>query len=127
MKRSVLVIDDEPDILDVFGEMLGSLGWRVFKETSGIKSLDLIKSKKFDLIIIDLIMPEKSGLEILEVMRAEDKKIPVILTAGVDINKAEIDFKEYGIAEFIKKPFTIDDLKLKLNRCFSAYAANGAK
>ena len=125
MTRSVLVVDDEPDVLNVFGEMLRSLGYRVFQETDCSKCLDLVKNEKFDLVIVDLIMPEKSGLEILEAIRTEDKNIPVILTAGVDVNKAEIDIHEYGIADFIKKPFTIDDLKLKLNRCFSEYTVKG--
>jgi len=119
MTRSVLVIDDEPDVLNVFGEMLRSLGCRVVMESSGVKSLTLVKREKFDLVIVDLIMPDKSGLEILKAIRAEDMNLPIILTAGVDINQADINLQEYGNADFIKKPFTINDIKLKLSRCFS--------
>jgi len=124
MTRSVLIIDDEPDVLNVIGEMLRSLGCQAVMESSGEKGLALIRREKFDLVIIDLIMPEKSGLEILEAIRIEDRNIPIILTAGVDINKAEISFQDYGNAEFIKKPFTINDIKLKLSRCFSEHAVN---
>ena len=124
MTRSVLIVDDEPDVLNVFGEMLRSLGCRVVMESSGVNSLTLVKREKFDLVIVDLIMPEKSGLEILKAIRAEDKKLPIILTAGVDINQADINLQEYGNADFIKKPFTISDIKLKLNRCFSEKTIN---
>jgi len=124
MAKSVLVVDDEPDVLNVFGEMLRSLGCHVVMESSGVKSLVLVKREKFDLVIVDLLMPEKNGLEILKAIRKENDNLPIILTAGVDINQTEIDLQQYGIAEFIKKPFTINDIKLKLNRCLSEYTFN---
>ncbi|MCP4581898.1 MAG: response regulator [candidate division Zixibacteria bacterium] len=118
-QRSVLVVDDEPDVLDVFKNILGSLGYRVSLESSSVKALEIIKRNDYDLIITDLIMPEMNGLELLQVIKSENRNIPVIITAGIDIKDIDIDAGEFGEIEFIKKPFTINDIKQKLRRQFT--------
>lgn len=118
MRYRVLIVDDERDVLNVIKEMLTNLGYEASGETSGIKAIELIKKGNFDLVIADLIMPGKSGLEILKEVKNINRKTPVIITAGVDLDEANIDLFEYGLNEFIKKPFTFEDIKAKLQKCF---------
>jgi len=118
-QRSVLVVDDEPDVLDVFREILVSMDFRVSLESSSVKALEIIKRNNYDLIIADLIMPEKSGLELLQAVKSTNRNIPVIITAGIDIKDVDIDYGDFGDIEFIKKPFTIKDIKLKLRKLFT--------
>ncbi len=124
LRRTVLVVDDEPDILNIFRELFDSIGYRVSLESSSVKALDLIKHEDFDLVITDLIMPERSGLEIVKAVKTGKKKPSVIIMAGVDINNFEIGIEEYGEIEFITKPFTIKDIKLKLEKLFKDEAIN---
>jgi DNA-binding response OmpR family regulator len=81
----------------------------------------LIKNESYDLVILDLVLSEISGLEVLQQLRITNQKTPVLLTAGVDIGEAKIDLVKYGNSEFLKKPFTIDDISRKLGK----YFANG--
>ena len=119
MEHKVLVVDDEQDVLDVVTEMLGVLGFSASGVTSGIKAIELIKTQTYDLVILDLVLPEISGLEILEKLRTTDRQTPVLLTAGVDISDVRIDLTRYGNSEFIKKPFTIEDIRVKLKKYFA--------
>jgi DNA-binding response OmpR family regulator len=116
--RRVLVVDDEQDVVNVVSEMLRVLGFAVRGETSGVKAIELIKTESYDLVILDLVLPEISGLEVLQQLRTTNQKTPVLLTAGVDIGEAKIDLVKYGNSDFLKKPFTIDDISRKLSKYF---------
>jgi DNA-binding response OmpR family regulator len=119
LSHRVLVVDDEQDVLNVVTEMLRVLGFAAYGETSGVKAIELIKKESYDLVILDLVLPEMSGLEILQQLRIINQKTPVLLTAGVDISEANIDLLKYGNSEFLKKPFTIDDINCKLGKYFA--------
>ncbi|OQX92732.1 MAG: hypothetical protein B6D58_01475 [candidate division Zixibacteria bacterium 4484_95] len=114
MGRLVLVVDDERDVLDVLTDVLDSLGYSATGVTRGDEALKVLKKKKFDLIIADLIMPEMGGLDFIKKMRKIRKKTPVIITAGVDINESKIDLRKYGVSDFIQKPFRISDIGRKI-------------
>ena len=116
MARPVLVVDDEQDVLNVLSEILGSMGCKVYRASNGIKAMEIMANIRFDLIITDLIMPEMDGLNFLKRIKEKGKHVPIVITAGIDPQTAMIDFKEYGISEFIKKPFTIDDVNRKLQK-----------
>ena len=119
MTHRVLVVDDELDVLNVVTEMLKVLGFAAHGETSGVKAIELIKKESYDLVILDLVLPEISGLEVLQQLRITNQKTPVLLTAGVDISDSNIDLLKYGNSEFLKKPFTIDDISRKLGKYFT--------
>ena len=116
MGRLVLVVDDEQDVLNVLSEIISSMGCKVYKASNGIKALEIMANTRFDLIIADLIMPEMGGLDFLKQIKEKKKHAPIVITAGIDSQTAMIDFDEYGINEFIKKPFTIDDVNRKLQK-----------
>lgn len=116
MRRLVLVVDDEQDVLDVLTDVLKSIGYSAMGVTRGDKALEILKKKKFDLVITDLIMPEMGGLDFVRKMRRIGKKIPVIITAGVDINESKIDLRKYGVNDFIRKPFRISDIGRKIEK-----------
>lgn len=117
MQRLVLVVDDEQDVLDVLTSLLESFGYSAMGVTRGAKALEILKKRKFDLVITDLIMPEMGGLDFVKKMRRMEKKTPVIITAGVDINESKIDLRKYGVNDFIQKPFIIGDIGRKVEKC----------
>lgn len=115
MAKNILVVDDEQEVLDVMAEMLSSLGYLCSGVKQGSEALKLAKEIKFDLVITDLIMPQMGGLVFAKRLRRREKDIPIIVTAGVNLNKSKIDLEKYGVNDFIRKPFFIEEIEKKLD------------
>lgn len=112
----VLVVDDERDVLNVFSEMLKLIGFKVYAVDNTADALNIMNNSKFDLIITDLIMPDMNGLDFIKQLRKHGNNTPVVITSGLNPKKVMINFDEYGISEYIIKPFTINDIKQKLSK-----------
>jgi len=80
--RAILVVDDDPQVLEVVGEMLRLAGYRVSTAVDGRDAVAQFRGNAFDLVITDLIMPEKEGLETIAEMRKVRGDIPVIAMSG---------------------------------------------
>ncbi len=112
MKR-VLIIDDEPVILVMLKKMIEKAGYKVDLASNGNEGLDLLRSKPFDLVITDIIMPEREGLEIISILRKEFPEIKVIAISGggrlsPDGYLESANF--LGAKKVLKKPFTMDEI-----------------
>jgi len=106
-KLSIMVVDDQPDILDIAKTILERSGHVVQTADSGMKVFSLLEEKKPDLIILDVVMPHMDGLEVLERLKgtAETSSIPVILlTAKVQKENMLRGYK-LGADYYIPKPF----------------------
>ena len=79
---SILVVDDDAQVLDVLSEMLRLEGHEVTTALNGVSALEQVRQKLFDLVITDLIMPEKEGLETIADIRKAYSKIPIIAISG---------------------------------------------
>jgi CheY-like chemotaxis protein len=78
----ILVIDDEPSILSLFGQFFRDKGYSVAVAADGNEGMRLIKQQKPDLIITDIMMPEKDGLEVIQEVRRLSPELPVIAISG---------------------------------------------
>jgi len=111
-KKTVMVVDDNPDIITIVRTIVEGKGYSVFSATSGPELLDLLKTQKPDLIILDIMMPEMDGLEVLTRLKGmtETATIPVILlTAKVQYEDVLGGYK-LGADYYITKPFTSTQL-----------------
>ncbi len=82
-QRKVLIVDDEPDIRDILKLLLSSNGYEVKAVSNGEKAITLLKEESFDLVILDIMMPNQSGIDVLKKIR-EFSKIPALfLTAKI--------------------------------------------
>ena len=79
---SILVVDDDTQVLDVMSEMLRLEGHTVAVAENGRQAVDRIRDAEFDLVITDLIMPEKEGLETIADIRREHGQLPIIAISG---------------------------------------------
>ncbi len=116
-KKTVMVVDDNPDIITIVRTILEGKGYNVFSATSGPELLDLLKTQKPDLIILDIMMPEMDGLEVLTRLKGmtETATIPVILlTAKVQYEDVLGGYK-LGADYYITKPFTSTQLVNGIN------------
>ena len=106
--KRILLVDDEDDIREVAQLSLETVaGWEVLSVSSGREALAHTQSGEFDVILLDVMMPEMDGLATFELLHANDssKAIPVIfLTAKVQVSDRR-RFEEMGVAGIITKPF----------------------
>ena len=108
----VLVVDDNPDSLRIVESILKGSGYDVVAATSGQEALDAIDAKQPAVILLDVMMPGMSGLEVLEKLRAQPKngRIPVILLTAKTQDEDVISGYRYGADYYIPKPFTSKQL-----------------
>jgi DNA-binding response OmpR family regulator len=109
---TVLIVDDEPDILEMVGLLLGSEGYRTLEAGGGQAALDAVASQRVDLVLLDIMMPELDGHEVLDRIRAgfpEGGPLVVMLTARNDIEAIARSLKS-GADGFVAKPFELDTL-----------------
>lgn len=116
-QRTIMVVDDNPDIITIVKTILEGKGYQVLSASSGQELLNLLTDQKPDLIILDIMMPEMDGLEVLGRLKAvtETASIPVILlTAKVQYEDVLGGYK-LGADYYITKPFTSTQLVNGIN------------
>jgi CheY-like chemotaxis protein len=116
-QRTIMVVDDNPDIITIVKTILEGKGYQVLSASSGQELLNLLVDRKPDLIILDIMMPEMDGLEVLGRLKAvtETAAIPVILlTAKVQYEDVLGGYK-LGADYYITKPFTSTQLVNGIN------------
>ena len=118
MKQTILVIDDNPDLLDIVDAILSEAGFVVAKALSGEDGLSVARALMPNLILLDLNMPKMDGWEVLKLLKAESatRDIPVaIFSVRTDL-KDKIFGLQRGAVDYIPKPFQYDRLAERVQR-----------
>jgi two-component system, OmpR family, KDP operon response regulator KdpE len=108
-KPIVLVVDDEPQILRVIRASLPLRGYEVITASSGEEALDQIGKQVPDLIILDLVMPEMSGLDVCRRVR-EFSTVPIIVLSAKGAESDKVSALDLGADDYVTKPFGMDEL-----------------
>jgi excisionase family DNA binding protein len=106
----ILVVDDEPVIGELFKRSLVEPDYIVTTLTSSVKALELLKTDKFNLIFLDLKMPDIDGAELFRQIREIDKNVPVSIITGFPDSELMVKAMEFGPFMVLKKPFVDDDI-----------------
>jgi len=115
-KGNIHIVDDEPIIHEVLGDLLSSEGYAVVNSANGEEALEKHSSQKFDLILLDLLMPGMDGIEVLKLLKKrEPRSIIIIITAYASVESA-ISAMKIGAFDYIQKPFKHDELLLTVER-----------
>ena len=101
---TILVIEDEPGLLEILAVNLESSGYRTVTATGGIEAWRRFEAEQPDLILLDLKLPEISCFRLLELFRDSSKTIPVIVLTAFDFAEAE-EVSRFGVQGLITKPF----------------------
>ena len=120
MATTILLIDDDPLVAFTVERMLQGGGFTVIRAADGEKGLRLLKEQKVDLIITDIIMPVKEGIETIREIREHDAKLPVIAVSGGGHGSGGNYLRmaqALGATEILTKPFDQDDLLGAVKRC----------
>ena len=110
--KTILVVDDEQDILDLIEYNLKKEGFKVLKAENGEKGIEIAKKYKPDLVLLDIMMPKMDGLETVELIRKDEelKRTPVIFLTARSDEKTEIESLNKGGDDFITKPISTTKL-----------------
>jgi len=121
MPKTIVIIEDEPDMLDLLGFILSEEGYAVHKFASGEEALKNIKSIKPDLITLDLMLPGVSGLEICKTIKnnSETWDIPIVVLSSRSDEFDIITGLSVGCDDYITKPFSEKILLAKIKSIFS--------
>lgn len=117
-QKTVLIIEDEEDAADMFAEMMRVSGYRVLKTPSSMPAFNMMATEKPDVVILDIMMPEISGLDILRQMRRnpEFATIPVVVVSAKSM-PADIKLgMEAGASIYLTKPVGFVELKEAIER-----------
>ena len=112
----ILVVEDDEIVLDVLQEILKSRGHEVATAADGQEAIDLIQAERFDLIITDIVMPLKTGVDVLKKARDIDPRYPVIVITGNASEETIEKLIRVGAYEFIVKPFDNDRLLIAVTK-----------
>jgi CheY-like chemotaxis protein len=112
MKHKVLVVDDNPDSVAIMRGVLEGRGYDVAAAHSGTEALQFLKKEKVDLVLLDVMMPEMSGMEVLQRIKedAATGRLPVILVTAKTQDEDVLSGYQYGADYYITKPFTAKQL-----------------
>ncbi len=115
-KKRILVIEDEAHIADGICLNLSIQGFEAKIAQDGIAGLELWRSWKPDLIILDIMLPMIDGFSILKTIRKEDEKIPVLILSARGDTKDKVKGLKYGVDDYLSKPFDLEEFLLRVER-----------
>ena len=115
-KGIIHIIDDEPVIHDVLGQLLTSEGYEVEISASGEEALEKFPSQSFDVILLDLLMPGMDGIEVLRRIKKTDPLASVIIITAYGSVESAISAMKIGALDYVQKPFKHDDLLLAIEK-----------
>ena len=120
-QKTVMVIEDEPDTAEMFAEMMRVSGFRVLKMFSSTPAISMIAQEKPELIILDVMMPDVSGLDVLRYMHREPElaKIPVIVVSAKSMPSDIKTGLDAGASIYLTKPVGFRDLKQAVETIFA--------
>ena len=113
----ILVVDDDVEIIESVSYALESKGYKVVVARDGNQALALAECEKPQLMILDMMMPKRSGFLVLEKMRRENElPVPVIMITGNEGSRHQAYAELLGVSEYIRKPFAIEKLLEAVDR-----------
>ena len=112
-KVKILIVDDEKNIREVIREYASLEGYDVMEADSGVKALELLNNNKFDLMILDIMMPIMDGFTLLNSIPKE-KKIPTIILSARDDEVDKLEGFDRGIDDYLCKPFSPRELMARI-------------
>ncbi|MDF2673404.1 MAG: sigma-54-dependent transcriptional response regulator [Clostridiales bacterium] len=111
MNERILVIDDTKNIKMLIGKALASEGYGVDTAESGQEGIELFKTQSYDLVLLDIRMPNMSGTEVLRVIKDIDEAVPVAIITAFPTVKNAVECIKLGAVDYLRKPFTAEKIK----------------
>lgn len=115
----ILVIDDEPDIRESLEALLSGENYRVELASNATEGLKRLESFGYDLVLLDLMMPDKSGMQVLEEVRQRDRETPIFLITAYGSIEVAVEALKHGASDYFAKPWDNEKLLIEIDRMIS--------
>ena len=117
----LLIADDDPELTGILLKRLQDLNCEIITAPNGDKALEIIQEKRPDVVILDVMMPQKNGWEVCKSIRQDPEiaKTGVIMLTGIGTSLNEMTSPLYGADEYLDKPFSFSELTFKIKRLLS--------
>src|ERR1051326_1000165 len=115
-KGKVLVVDDELDIREGLEFLLTSEGYTVELAQNGTEGLQKMESRAYDLVLLDLMMPDRSGMEVLQEVRQRDRETPIFMITACGSVEAAVQALKLGASDYFSKPWDNEKLIIEIDR-----------
>jgi len=115
-KNRILVVDDEEALRTVLSTELSSEGYEVNTAADGSEAIELVKDNNYDLVLLDIKMPNVDGFEVLKYIKGGKPDVKVIMLTGFADLKNAIESKRLGAEDFVSKPYDLVDLLTTIER-----------
>jgi DNA-binding response OmpR family regulator len=118
MRQKILVVDDEPDVVELITFNLRARGYETFTAGNGLEALIKARRLQPDLVVLDVMMEGMDGLAVCDVLRSQTatKTIPVIIVTAAAGEMARLNSVDAGAADFLTKPFSPQELIRRIGR-----------
>jgi len=115
-KTKILVVDDDINVQEMLKEVLEDAGYSVCAESSAIDALNKVQKDSFDLLIVDIMMPDIDGISLCKSVRNLDgcDRIPIIVVTALSDAETMHDAMMYGAVDYVVKPFDVAALREKI-------------
>src|SRR5215208_3393486 len=117
MARTILVVDDEPTLRETLVDALEADGFRVVSAADGREALTRFRAERPDLVLLDLMLPELSGIEVTRIIRAESG-VPIVMLTAKDSELEKVVGLELGADDYVTKPFSLRELSARIRALF---------
>lgn len=112
----ILLVEDEESIRDVVRLNLELEGFEVVTTGNGRQALDLIAGQHFDLLLLDVMLPEVNGFSITEQVRLTNNEVPILLLTAKDLPQDRVAGLKKGADDYLTKPFNLEELLLRVSK-----------
>lgn len=113
MSSKILIVEDDPNILEALKYNLGKEGYDTITAIDGVQALELARTKTPDLIVLDIMLPKMSGLEVCRILRKE-MAIPIIILTARDDEIDKVTGLDLGADDYMTKPFSMRELMARI-------------
>ena len=113
MARTILVVDDEPTLRETLAEALDADGFRVVTAADGREALGRFREHQPDLVVLDLMLPELSGIEVCRIIRGESG-VPIVMLTAKSSELDKVVGLELGADDYVTKPFSLRELTARI-------------
>ena len=115
-KAKILIADDDPELLTLLSMRLGKLGYLIIEAGDGVEALVKVRADRPDLVVLDVMMPRRSGWEVAREMKHDEAmaSIPILMLTAIGPRLNEMTSPIHGADDYLDKPFEFDALEAKI-------------
>jgi len=109
-----LIIEDEDEVIAIYSDVLADLGYSFDRAADGLRGVELALGSNYDFILLDLKLPELSGMDVCRQIRAEKKNVPILVVSSKTAELDRVMLLEFGADDYIVKPFSPAELRARI-------------